>query len=264
MDGGIKMIMNRKKIEQKLVQMSKEQAIGDWTKLKAQLPENAGTANLSGKSNQPLYKRTRFPALVAAAVIIMAGITLLVSQLLPAPAINRLEPGQTINLKNGQIIVNTMTRTDPRIGMPPDADYLDLTLADLPDLFGRAPIPALPAEFKPDSETFSAIIFRTGSVFMMNGISFSTDPQNQKAARIVFDLNDKGELPLTDCIFGNEQVSTLAGVEMMIGAEVITGDEGQFEQYTAQFVANNIGYRIRSSNMSADDFLAIVESIARG
>lgn len=270
------MFNRHRNIKQKLVNLSKEQTPDAWPELRdrllagkttaayGQMPEIPENISTSQRSVRPMkIKYTWLTAVASAAVIlIIAGVV--ISQLLPDPQAINLEPGQSIKYGKGTIFINNITRTDPKIGMPPDADFKDLTLADLPAIFGRAPVIGLPEGFQPDSETFSAMIFRNGTVFLMNGLSFSADPSDPEAARIVFDLNDQGELPLSDCRFGNEQASTLGGVEMLIGVETIEGDAGAIEMYTAQFVANGIGYRIRATNMAGDVFLSILEAIVKG
>jgi hypothetical protein len=270
------MFNSQRDIKQKLVNLSKEQAPDAWPKLRdrvlaGKLPGTASqTPGIPEKiatyqrSEVTMKRKYVWLTVLSSAVIILFIAGVIVSQLLPDSQITRLEPGKSIKYSDGTIFINQISRTDPKIGMPPDADFQDLTLADLTTIFGRAPILGLPDGFRPDSETFSAMIFRNGTVFLMNGLSFSADSNDPAAARIVFDLNDQGELPLSDCRFGNEQASTLGGVDMMIGVENIKGDEGTVEVYTAQFVANGIGYRIRASNMTGEVFLSILKAVVKG
>ena len=265
------------KLEQKLMDLSREQAPDGWANLHDLIVKEdaAGRAKQNNsirekdahrrRSQNDMKRKTAWiAAWSSAAVIVLALAGVIIFQLLSKPADIKLETGQALTLANGTLFINEINRTDPRIGMPPDAETKELAFADLPGIFGRAPIPTLPEGLKPDAETISAMMFRSGPVFLMNGISYSTDPLDPKAARITFDLNDQGELPLTDCVFGSETTSTLEGTEMLIGIEKIDGEEGSFEMYTAQFIANNIGYRIRATNMTGSQFISILETVIKG
>lgn len=265
------------KLERKLADLSREQAPDGWANLHDLIVKEdaAGRATQNNsvrekdahirRSHNDMKRKTAWiAAWSSAAVIVLVLASVIIFQLLSKPAVIKLETGQSLTLANGTLFINEINRTDPRIGMPPDAETKELSFADLPGIFGRAPIPALPDGLKPDAETISAMMFRSGPVFLMNGITYSTDPLDPKAARITFDLNDQGELPLTDCVFGSETASTLEGVEMLIGIEKIDGEEGSFEMYTAQFIANNIGYRIRATNMTGSQFISILETVIKG
>lgn len=254
-------------LEAKLKELSRDQAPDGWDTLKervqlAKTSERNDT--LTTRSAKLMNKKYKWISAVSAAVIVLIVTAALAFQLLPDAKIGRLEAGQQLTLDKGTIFVNSITRTGGKIGMPPDADIVDLTWQDLPAIFGREPIPELPEGMKLEGESISAMIFRSGGVFLMNGITFSANPQDPATARVVFDLNDKGELPLTDCVFGSDKTSVLNDVEMMLGVETVEGEDGPFDMYTAQFVANNIGYRIRATNMTGDTFISIIEAIVKG
>lgn len=283
------MSKQKEKLEQKLADLSREQAPDGWSNLHAVIVKKDVTVHARQtdriqpitstqpktqaqekgthlkRSHHAMKRKTAWIAAwstAAAIVLVLAGVVIF--QLMSKPADVKLEAGKSLTVANGTLFINEISRTDLRIGMPPDAESKELSFADLPGIFGREPIPALPDGFKPDTETVSAMMYRSGPVFLMNGITFSTDPLDPNAARITFDLNDLGELPLTDCVFGSETTSTLEGVEMLVGIETIEGEAGSIEMYTAQFVANNIGYRIRATNMTGDQFLSILEAVVKG
>lgn len=271
------MSKQKEKLERKLMDLSREQAPDGWSNLHALIAKEDVTTRTKqnnsvrekdaelGRSHNTMKRKTAWMAAwSSAAVIILVLAGVLIFQLISKPADIKLETGKSLTLANGTLFINEISRTDLRIGMPPDAETKELSFADLPGIFGRAPIPALPDGLKPDTEIVSAMMYRSGPVFLMNGITFSTDPLDPNAARVMFDLNDQGELPLTDCVFGAETASTLEGVEMLVGIETIEGEAGSVEMYTAQFIANNIGYRIRATNMTGDQFLAILEAVVKG
>ena len=213
-----------------------------------------------------MKRRNTWILALSSAAAVVAVATLSIVLLLPKPADIRLEAGKSLDLKNGTLFVNITTPSGGKIGMPPDAETVDYSLADLTGVFGRNPIPALPEGYKAVSDTVTATMFRTGTIFLMNGITFMTDPEDPKAGAVVFDLNDQGELPLSDCGYGDGTMSTLDGVEMLVGMQTIdegTGD-GPYDVYTATFVANGVGYRIRGIRVPAADFLAVLEATVKG
>jgi hypothetical protein len=268
---------NKKKaLIQQLESLSREQAPDNWSKLRDRiLAEKINNTEsqqdgvpaegvLEKRRFMPMKNRTTWIAAMSSAAVVIIAISLAIVSLSAKPAPISLEAGKTITLANGSLFINDVTPNGGKIGMPPDAEYIDLTLADLVEIFGRAPIPALPGDLKPDFETVSAMMFRSGSVFLMNGLSYSANPDDPKAARVFFDLNDRGELPLADCVFGTDKASVLNGIDMMVGLQNIEGDDGSYEMYTAQFIANGVGYRIRAVNMSGDAFVAILEAVIKG
>ena len=200
--------------------------------------------------------------IAASAAVLILALTMGLIGLLRKPAAVNLTAGQTIRLANGSLTIHAITSTGGRIGMPPDAETVELALTDLPDIFGRKPIPDLPLALKPDFETISAMMFRSGTVFLMNGLTYSSD--DPAGARVVFDLNDQGDLPLTDYRFGTEQLSTWDGIELMIGVAQVETDKGLIEQYVARFVVHNIGYQIQATGLTGEQFLAVLSAVIAG
>lgn len=249
--------------KRKLERMSREQAPDGWLTLREQA---LATVPGNERSPTPMKRKNTWILALSTAAAVVAVATLTIVLLLPKPVDVRLEAGKSLVLKNGTLFVNVTTPSGGKIGMPPDAETVDYTLADLTGVFGRNPIPTLPEGYKAASDTVSATMFRTGTIFLMNGITFSTHPEDPEAGVVVFDLNDQGELPLSDCGYGDGTKSTLDGVEMLVGMQTI--DEGNgvepYDVYTATFVANGVGYRIRGIRVPAADFLAVLEATVKG
>lgn len=274
---------SKRNILRKLEALSRRQAPDNWTILRQSIEQAAPQIQPSAaqqKRNDNTMKRQHKWLITASAavLILILALTLGLSGLLmPKPEVVNLTAGQTIKLAKGNLAIHAITRTGGRIGMPPDAESVELTLSDLPDIFGRNPIPDLPLALKPEFETISALMFRSGSVFLMNGITYGNgDPAG---ARVVFDLNDQGDLPLTDCHFGAyptegndpstnagtaEQVSTWDGIELMLGVEQVETDTGLIEQYIARFVVHNIGYQIQATGLTGEQFLDVLSAVIAG
>jgi hypothetical protein len=269
------MRLRNNKLILRLGEISRQQAPDHWSRLRDRLQEGkAPCLNQEGTSVQadaamtkrsvvPMKRKTTWIAATAAAAVVVAVILTIVF-MQPEPPPVEFKAGETVTLANGSLFINAVTPNTGKIRMPPDADTVDLTLEDLTKIFGRPPIPALPDGYKMSSDTISAMMFRVGTVFIMNGITFSKDPENPEAAQVMFDLNDQGELPIADCGFGAGQTSVLEGVEIMLGIQTIEGDKGSFEMFTAEFVNNDIGYRIRATHLSADEFISILETVIKG
>ncbi len=253
----------RNQVKERLEKMSREQAPDGWLHLREQALE---TVPGNERSPIPMKRRNTWILALSTAAAVVAVATLSIVLLLPKSVDVRLEAGKTLTVKNGTLFVNVTTPSDGKIGMPPDAEYVDFTFADLAGVFGRDPIPAMPEGYKAVSDTVSATMFRTGTIFLMNGITFSTDPEDPAAGMVVFDLNDQSELPLSDCGYGDGKMSTLDGVEMLVGMQTMDEEngEGTYDVYTATFVANGIGYRIRGIRVPAADFLAVLEATVKG
>lgn len=257
----------RKQIERKLAGMAREETPDAWTALRAKaleaMPEPAGT-----ERKAPMMNRRRTWLLAgsgAAAFVAVAAVS--IALLLSSAAPLALTPGGTVKVPGGTLVLNGVTASNLKIGMPPDAETVSFkSTEELVPLFGRDPIPTLPKGFVRDAATIDGMLFRTGSVFLMNGIAYSTDPEDPYAPRVYFDLNDQGELPLMDCRFTSESPSLLDGVEVMVGMQTFDEDDGKgpYDVYTATLVANGVGYRIRTVRVSAEDFLAILRATIQG
>jgi len=263
------MTRRTKDIASQLERMSRKEAPDGWSGLRARAldePQEGAVRPMARteRSVYPMKKKTIWIASLSTAAAVVLVATLTFAFLLPGAALAPLVADQTLKTANGTLFVNAITPSGGKIGMPPDAEQVELSFADLAGLFGRDPIPVLPKGFAADSQTVSAMLFSNGTVFLMNGITFSTDAADPKAPRVVFDLNDKGEPPLADCIFGNGTPSTLNGVEMVVGLETREGEAGPFDVYTASFIANGVGYRLRAMNVSTEQFLEILEATAKG
>jgi hypothetical protein len=263
--------MNRKtdRIESRLDRMSRTEAPDGWSALRdraLRTPQVGADAPMARNERRPLAmkKKSLWIASLstAAAVVLVAAV--MFAFVLPGLSPAALTVGQSLKTAHGTLFVNAVTPNGGKIGMPADAEAVELSFADLAGLFGRDPIPTLPKGFVADSPTVSATLFSNGTVFLMNGITFSTDATDAKAPRVVFDLNDQGELPLADCLFGNGTPSTIDGVEMTVGLETWQGEDAPFDVYTASFVAGGVGYRIRAMNVTTAQFLEILEAAARG
>jgi hypothetical protein len=264
--------MQKKKLVQKMIEKSINQAPDNWPRLrdrilgeKAASQEAAHASDLSERRRILIPMKRKTLALLAtsaAAAILVITLSVVLTNLKPAPV--QLEAGKSVTLSNGSLFINAITPSSGKIRMPPDAETVELSLDDLAGIFGRQPIPTLPEGYQMSSKTVSAIMFRVGTVFMMNGITFAKDPDDPASAQIMFDLNDQGELPISDCVFGSDKASVLEGVEMKLGVETIVGEEASFEMYVAEFVINNIGYRIRASHMTGEEFIAILEAVVKG
>jgi hypothetical protein len=256
----------KKNLLKELEELSRQQAPADWALLRRKIEQTAPQihpeAELQKRSNTTMKRQHKWLVAASAAIFLLVLTLGLVWGLQPKPAAVNLSAGQTIKLADGNLVIHTITRTGGRIGMPPDAENVELTLSDLPDIFGRDPIPDLPFALKPEFETIPTLMFRSGSVFLMSGITYgSGDPAG---ARVVFDLNDQGDLPLTDCHFGSEQASTWNGIELILGVEQVETDSGLVEQYIARFVVHNIGYQILSTGLSGEQFLAVLSAVIAG
>ena len=201
--------------------------------------------------------------IAASAATLTIALTLGLGQLLlPKKAAVELKAGQTIQLTEGNLVIHAITRSSGKIGMPPDADNVELAFSDLPAIFGRAPIPELPLALKPESETISALMFRSGTVFMMSGITYGIgDPAGP---RVVFDLNDQGELPLTDCLFVSEEASVWNGIDLMMGVGEFETETGFVEQYVARFVVHDIGYQVQATGLTGEQFLDVLSALIDG
>ena len=265
----------KKLVIQKLEKISRDQAPDNWIKIRERIlsvkigntskQEDALESGVSERKRIiPMKRKTAWITAISTAAVVIIAITLAIVFQPDKSATINIEAGKSIKLANGSLYINIVTPNAGKIGMPPDAEYVDFTLADLPAIFGRAPIPALPGDLKPEFESISAMMFRSGSLFLMNGLSFSANPDDPNTARVIFDLNDLGEPPIADCVFGTGQASELDGVEMMVGLETIEGDDGSYDMYTAQFVANGVGYRIRATNMTGEAFIAILQAVIKG
>jgi hypothetical protein len=254
----------REELIRRLETMSRDEAPDGWSRLRDRVPQQP--APTQGRSVAPMKRTFRISAYAAIAVAVLVLGTVAMVRFAPRPADLDFVADQTLAVRNGTLYLNRTGPSDGRIGMPPDAETLELALPDIDAYFGRAPIPALPDGYSADSKTLSAIIFRNGTIFQMGGIAYSKDPADPKAARVFFDLNDQGELPLADCTFGGGKTSTLDGVEMLLGIETVDeGDgSGPYDVYTAQFVANGIGYRVRGIRVSASEFLDILSAVVKG
>jgi hypothetical protein len=256
----------KKNLLQKLDALSRRQAPDNWTALRQNIeqaaPRTQPAAAQQKRSDITMRRQHKWLIAASAAVLILALTLSLSGLLLPKPTAINLTAGQTVKLANGNLAIHAITRTGGRIGMPPDAEIVELTLSDLPAIFGRDPIPDLPLAVKPEFETISAMMFRSGSVFLMNGITYgSGDPAG---ARVIFDLNDRGDLPLSDCSFGSEQMSTWDGIELMLGIEQVETETGSIEQYIARFVVHDIGYQIQASGLTGEQFLAVLSAVIAG
>lgn len=260
--------MKRKDIEARLERMSREEAPDGWSALRGRaLGTQPGTVRRTDRiegGHAPMKRKTIWIASLSTAAAVALVATLVFAFVLPGLAPAPLAVGQTLKTAHGTLFVNAVSPSGGKIGMPPDAENVELSFADLPGLFGRDPIPALPLGLVAESKTVSATLFRVGTVFLMNGIAYSSDAADPKAPRVVFDLNDQGELPLADCLFGTGAPSTIDGVTMTVGLETWQGESGPYDVYTATFVANGVGYRIRATNLTTAQFLEVLEAVARG
>ncbi len=255
------MSRQNEELERRLRRMSRDGAPDGWSRLRDNV-RRSGVAQ--ERSTPPMKRKTSLLLAFGSAAAALAIATLVLFLSMPKPVEFAFEAGKTVSLSNGTLVIHEVSRGGGRIAMPPDADTVELAHEDLAGLFGRDPIPALPGGLKADAPLVSAMLFRSGTVFLMDGIAYSADAGDPSAPRVFFDLNDQGELPLTDCVYGNGEMSTVDGIEMLVGLEVVEEGAGPVEYYTAQFVAHNIGYRIRAVNMKGAEFLAILEAVVAG
>jgi hypothetical protein len=270
------MNIGKRELVQQLERLSREQTPDNWCRFRDQILKEKASNRAhqytdaqdaiatNKRSKKSMIRKTDWIVALSSSTALIIAISLVIIFLFPKPDDIRFEAGKAVTLANGSLYMNVVTPSSGKIGMPPDAEYVDLTFADLPDLFGRAPIPPLPDGFKADSDTITAMMFRSGTVFLMNGISFSANADDAQAARVYFDLNDQGELPISDCVYGAGETSLLDGVDLMMGVQTLEEDGKSFDMYYAQFVANGIGYRIRATHMAGADFLAILEAVIKG
>jgi len=249
----------------KLDTLARQQAPDNWIKLRRSIEQaepRVYPVSVQLKRSGSTMKRQYRWLIAASAAVLVLILAFGLVRLLREPAAVDLSAGQTITLAKGKLTIHAITRTGGRIGMPPDAESVELALSDLPAIFGRDPIPDLPFDLKPEFDTISTLMFRSGTVFLMNGITYGRgDPAGP---RVVFDLNDQGDLPLTDCQFGTEQESTWNGVALLLGVEQVETDAGAIEQYIARFVVHNIGYQIQATGLTGVQFLEILSIVMAG
>ena len=260
------MSARKKDLLSQLEALSRKQTPDNWNLLRRQIEQAAPridpVAAQHKRRNITMIRPHKWLiAASAAALIIALGIGF-ADQLQPKPAAILLTAGQTLKLPGGDLWVQEFTRNGAKIAVPADAKTVDLQAANLSAIFGRDPIPALPFGLKLEYETISAIVLNDESVFLLSGITYaSVDPAG---AQVVIDLNDQGELPLTDCFFVEEKPSTWEGVELMIGVGQAETETGFAEQYVARFVVNNIGYQIQATGLRGEQFLAVLSAIIAG
>ena len=109
---------------------------------------------------------------------------------------------------------------------------------------------------------------QTKILFQINHTMPFTDEYNPLRRKLLIEVS-KDELPVADVLysFDKVEVSKVKKNELTVGvykAPYYDGDSkpaGYINQYIAEFIIDNVGYRIISENLSQEEFIKVLISM---
>lgn len=175
------------------------------------------------------------------------------------------EHEDTVILSNGELYFNQIVKEDfSKIKLPEGAYRSEIELDEYISFLGSDPRPTwLPEGMEESSRQVQLWYYENGDVLNSSWtFHYSSDFENSEAKRIDIDV-DKGVLPSTDIsILGEEQVSYIDKIEIIVGHMIVDQNPKTNNLYYAEFIYNGIGYRITSENgVTQEEFIKLLKSI---
>lgn len=156
---------------------------------------------------------------------------------------------------NDKIVVNRISGVAAdRVGVPlNDADFVEMTLAEMAEYYGVDYVPELPADILPRSDERHGIYRRDGEVYWDADIQ---NYSNRDFTRTVHLEAAKENRILKDCLYfqETEKKSVINNIELFIG--VTAGG-----YYYAEFQYQSVEFLISANGVTLEEFTAILSSI---
>lgn len=219
-------------------------------------------------------RQIRFGVLVAAMAILIASV-FSVQNLIRKNSENKvaqLSAGKSIKLSKGTIYINKIEGTKSSKLLIPEGSYSkEYTLPQLAEVFGKNPLPSIPKDFRPASESTNITYDSQGKMLFMSTLSYSKDIEHPESPIIDIKLN-KNSLPPKDCLYNTDTLkeSVIGSTKVVIGSMKQGdkfNDDGKpttfYDMYSAEFIYNGVGYNITTRRTDGETFLNLLYSIIK-
>ncbi len=231
------------------------------------------------KASTPSFAFRKYGALAACLVVIVAVVALWRINLSPTPLIPSSQPGAPADRPDDKIniIPSYMEAPMQKLYFDPDTTHEEAwTSQQMLDFLGRNPRPAaasIPADLTEyPSDTYFVILNNDGTMsygnFLFSYEKEGGDPSAADARNLLVSVSKDKLSPTCLRYLADEQTtSTINGHELAIGqnTQPVFDENGditaELTVYRAEFLFDGLGYRVTGTNLTQDEFIAVLRGI---